>query len=315
MLHVTNGESVIRSFRAASIPGSYLSWFDALHDGPVPFASTLDALANVRAEALSHFGWGAYDHIRSAFAARDRAIADFRRHDEVVLWFEHDLYDQLQLVQLLDWFSGQVLASVRLSLIQINAYPGVQSFYGLGQLTGAQLAGLLPTRKPVTAGQLAIAREVWQAFRAPDPAVLVELTGRELPEMPFLGAALGRFLEEYPSVHDGLSRLERQIVRAAAPGHMRRQEIYQGSQQPEECRWGDASVYWRIEALASVPVPALDRTTGGDYAVSEIGRQLLAGTADWIRARGGIDVWLGGVHLRGTEARWRWNNDERALTA
>src|SRR6185369_6885619 len=106
MLHITNGESVIHSFRASSITGSYLSWMDVLHDGPVPYTSTLEALSDLRAQALQKFRWGSYDEIRSAFAARDRALLDFQRHDEVVLWFEHDLFDQLQLIQILDWFSG-----------------------------------------------------------------------------------------------------------------------------------------------------------------------------------------------------------------
>src|SRR5207302_92319 len=101
------GESVVLGLRDGSIPGGYLSWSDPLHDGPVPRASSLQNLSDARAEALSSFGWGAYDDIRSTFAARDGVLADFRSHEEVVLWFEHDLYDQLQLIQLFDWFSGQ----------------------------------------------------------------------------------------------------------------------------------------------------------------------------------------------------------------
>ena len=52
MLHITNGESVIRSFRASSIPGSYLSWMDVLHDGPVPYTSSLDELVLKRCSSL-----------------------------------------------------------------------------------------------------------------------------------------------------------------------------------------------------------------------------------------------------------------------
>jgi len=313
MLHVTNGESLVHSFREAPLPGSFLSWLDVLHDGPVPFTSTLEELSYLRAHALSGFGWGSYDEIRSEFARRDRAIADFRCHDEVVLWFEHDLFDQLQLVQLLDWFSHQDRTNIRLSLIQINAYPGVQPFHGLGQLTGQQLAELFPSRKPVTSSQLAIGRDVWRAFRAPEPMALFELAGADFPELPFLRAALRRFFEEYPWVSDGLSLMERQVLRAAASGGRRKQEIYQASQKAEECPWGDASVYWRLDALASIPSPALDRITGDEYTVNQHGRELIAGTADRIAARGGIDSWLGGVHLKGKEAQWRWDHAEQRL--
>lgn len=46
--------------------------------------------------------------------------------------------------------------------------------------------------------------------------------------------------------------------------------------------------------------------------VTEIGRAVLAGEADWITLNG-IDRWLGGVRLLGTESAWRWKNRSRRL--
>src|SRR4030095_4862754 len=98
------------------------------------------ALSDVRARVISEFGGeGDYAGLRLEFAERDRTLARFRDHDETVLWFEHDLYDQLQLFQLLDWLSRQDLAGVRLSLIQVGEHPEVPSFHGLGELNGKQL--------------------------------------------------------------------------------------------------------------------------------------------------------------------------------
>jgi hypothetical protein len=314
MLHITNGESVVHSFREGAIPGSYLSWNDVLHDGPVPATSTLSELSDIRAQVLSQLGAGSYDQIRSGFAARDQALADFHQHDEVVLWFEHDLCDQLQLLQLLDWFSAHDLSRARLSLIQINAFPGVEPFHGLGQLKGSQLDELLPTRKPVTVAQLLLARKVWQAFRASDPAALASLITEELAELPFLRKALLRFLEEYPSVRDGLPRAQRQILHVVAAGARRKRDIYAASRQFEECPWGDGSIYWRIDALASTHNPALEKTAPDEYQITEFGRHLLAGKADWVSSSGDVDIWLGGVHLAGAEVSWRWNDDQQTLS-
>lgn len=313
MLHITNGESVVHGFREVSLPGSYLAWNDVLHDGPVPHTQTLDELTGLRARAFSEFGWGDADAIRASLAARNRVLEDFQRHEEVILWFEHDLYDQLQLVQLLDWLAARDLDATRLSLIQINAFPGVEPFHGLGQLTGKQLTQLFPARRPVSSEQLARGREVWQAFRAADPTALAYQARRDLPELPFLRAALVRFLEEYPWVDDGLSRNQRQILRAAASGGQHRREIYEACQRQEQCPWGDASVYWRIAALAAAPAPALERISSEQYAINEHGRRLLDGAEDWIASSGGIDVWLGGVHLEGAQASWRWNDKEHRL--
>ena len=136
--------------------------------------------------------------VRAGFGERDRTLAAFREHEETVLWFEHDLYDQLQLLQILDWLSRQDRDAVRISLIQIDRHAGVSPFFGLGQLSGRQLAELLPVRQPVSPEQFAIGREAWAAFCAPDPTGLAALANSSIPEMPFLSAALTRCLEQYP---------------------------------------------------------------------------------------------------------------------
>jgi DNA-binding transcriptional LysR family regulator len=313
MLHITNGESVVSTFRQARFPGAYLSWVDVLHDGPVPRTETLSELSDIRAQALAGFGWGSYEKIRAEFAARDQMLEDFRRHEEVVLWFEHDLFDQLQLLQLLDWFGRQELGKTRLLLVQVNSYPGVKPFYGLGQLSGPQLVRLFPTRAPVTSAHTVAAREAWQAFGAGDPAGLLQTARQQSPALPFLAAALQRFLEEYPWTSDGLSRSERQILQAAAAGQRTRESIYGESRKLEETPWGDASVYLRISGLASGKTPALAEVQKGEYAITEAGHALLEGNADWIALRGGIDTWLGGVHLAGEQPQWRWDQGQGSL--
>src|SRR3989442_3729013 len=157
MLHVTNGDSVVEGFRQGAIPGVFLPWRDVLHDGAVPHRDSLEALSDVRAGEIARLrGQGDYNAFRAGFAERDATLTAFRDYDETVLWFEHDLYDQLQLLQILDWFSKQDLSGYPLSMIHVASHPEVTPFYGLGQLTGAQLAALLPTRKPVTRQQLAL---------------------------------------------------------------------------------------------------------------------------------------------------------------
>jgi hypothetical protein len=314
MLHITNGDSVVGTFRQVRFPGAYLAWRDVLHDGPVPETTTLSELSDVRARSLAGFGWGVYEDLRAGFAERDRVLELSGKHEEVVLWFEHDLYDQLQLLQLLDWFGGNHNGG-KLSLIQIDSYPGVKPFFGLGQLSGPQLARLFPHRRPVTYSQLDHARDGWRAFRACDPAALLEMAQHDSPALPFLGPALARFLEEYPWTSDGLSRTERQVLQAAAAGRRKRQDIYLESSKQEAVPWGDASVYLRVAGLASGPNPALVEVQKNEYAITDSAQKLLAGKADWITLRGGIDTWLGGVHLTGDKPKWRWDASQRTLVS
>ena len=83
-----------------------------------------------------------------------------------MLWFEHDLFDQLLLIRTLDLLDGR---SAKVSLICIGAFPGFERFVGLGQLNADQLASLAPARVLVTQRHYAIARDVWKEPRRATP--------------------------------------------------------------------------------------------------------------------------------------------------
>lgn len=294
MLHVTNGDSVVESWRRAGLPGVYLPWRDVLHDGAVPQRDTLEQMSDVRAKEIHRLGdYGDYDSLRAEFAHRDATLTGFRNHDEVVLWFEHDLYDQLQLLQILDWFSRQNLGSTKLTMIQIDSHPEVTPFYGLGQLTGEQLTALFPSRTPVTARQLEIGRAGWAAFCGPEPSALTSFAERSDADMPFLQAAIRRWLEEFPSEAARLSRIERELLTAAAAGDTTRESLFLATCRMEPWPWGDNSVYRRIDGLAEAR--ALERR-GDVYALTDYGRGLLAGDREAVAART-VDTWLGGAHV------------------
>jgi hypothetical protein len=205
-----------------------LPWQDVLHEGPVPDVSRAELL-RVRAAFMSACGWGRRSTIQSALERRDRqfrkALRDGRR---VVLWFEHDLYDQLQLLDALalaEGFEGS------LESIVVGSFLGKPSFRGLGELQPDELETLWPARQEVTAETLAEAGAAWQAFRAPEPVALAELA---LERLPFLGAALERLLEELPAVEDGLSRTERQTLQVVAEKELTPLGAFLATQNLEE---------------------------------------------------------------------------------
>ncbi|GIW05484.1 MAG: hypothetical protein KatS3mg060_0289 [Dehalococcoidia bacterium] len=309
MLHITNGDYAGETLQAV-VRGTVLPWRDALHDGPVP-AVPDDALRRIRARFLAsapgYAGGLSEADILGSFEQRDATIAGAAREDEVVLWFEHDLYDQLQLIQVLDRLAKERPA--RLSLICLSTHPEVPDFSGLGQLSAAQLAALFPTRQPVTEGQIALARGAWRAFCAPEPSGLAALaTETALPSLP---AAIRRHLEEYPGLHDGLSRTERQILRLVAEGVVTPAALFRANQRLEEAVWqGDVSFFAVVARLTRGEDPPLrwNGQLAGAVQITPSGLRLLAGEDDHVRLNG-IDRWLGGVHLVGTTVRWRWNGE------
>ncbi|HEX8696235.1 MAG TPA: DUF1835 domain-containing protein [Longimicrobium sp.] len=314
MLHVTNGDCAADVIREAGLPGEVLPWRDVLHEGPVPARLPLEELSAVRARWMDGHGWVAPEvSVAGEFAARDRTLAGFRDHDEVVLWFEHDLYDQLQLVQLLDWFATQDLGTTRLTLVCGDEY--------LGLSTPARLAERFAGRRPVTDAQLALGEAAWNAFRSPDPTAVSSLLAEDTSALPWLDGALRRHLEQFPSTRNGLSRSEQQALEALADGARTLRDVFLAHNHREDPVWlGDAPLVDYVEDLARGDAPLVRIGRNGDglldrgVELTDAGWAVLDEREDRVRLNG-IDRWLGGVHLRGHESPWRWDPGERRLVS
>src|SRR5436853_6427400 len=154
MLHIYNGDSTAGTAKEADLPGEHLAWREALVCGPTPGGLSDHDFRQVRARHLSEAYAVNIQDCAKELREQQKALAQFFDHDEVVLWFEHDLFCQVHLIYLLNWFARRDLGKTRLSLICIDKFPGVEDFRGLGQLNEQQLATLFPTRRKVASDQL-----------------------------------------------------------------------------------------------------------------------------------------------------------------
>ena len=142
-LHVTNGESVSSTLQRTSLGGAVLSWEDALHEGPVP-EQPRAALLRTRAGFLSECGWGTRSAILSSLELRDRQLREaFDGGVPVVLWFEHDLYDQLQL---LDVLALAHEAGAAPEAIVVDSFPGRPQTLGRSGRLKSRLRACRATR-------------------------------------------------------------------------------------------------------------------------------------------------------------------------
>ena len=321
-LNITNGDSAAGTLGEAGIEGKIIPWRDVLHEGPVDSSLTLEELSEQRARFIAERRWDDFAHVSGDFAERDRMIRHLDYFDEIVLWFEDDLYDQLQLIQLLDFLSRSSARQKTISLIQVDGY--------IPPLSAARLKELDSKRPRVTPEQFALAQRAWKAFGSNDPTAISRLLAENTSALPYLAGALRRHLEEFPAVGNGLSRSEREALTAIDEGHATPVAAFlEVAKKQESIFLGDIVFYWFLERLSGsrktalltwkngspvvAPTPKTARSfVKGELKLTTLGYKVLGGDTDWqtinTEAR-----WLGGVEVRPGEPGWRWDAEERAL--
>ena len=263
-LHITSGDIAGRSLAKSGLPGKVFVWHDILYDGPRrpgwPDEDTLHA----RAAFLEASTAGGLDrqYVLETLRHQYHKLAEGASgNKEMVLWFDACLFDQSMLAHILACLRHRNARNVE--LLCVDAFPGIDPFHGLGQLQPEQLASLFDNRRPVTDAQFNFAAQVDAAFATREFGALTALSKITDAPLPWVPAAVARWLQERPDPAAGLGRLERLALTAIRSGCETPGKIYASvaaAETPPQF-WGDTTLWARINALAD-RVPPLVRIEG-----------------------------------------------------
>ena len=319
MLHITHGDMAAELLRSARLPGEVLTWRDPLIEGPVPGSKGAEALRQTRAETFARIYYiNPYD-VQQQFAERDGQV-ERHKSGEFVLWFESDLFDQLQILQVLEMLDRLSVEPEKIAVCCIDSYPGLVRFNNITELAPTEFGELYERRPRLRKETLRLAKAAWLAFIDSTPERMLALDLSNARQLPFLREAFDRLWQEYPNRTNGLSLLQNRILQALDKGLKTAWQVYTRVNSQEKRVFLDFLLMWphvvqltsaRHQLIAFEPYDASAPASARPLRITDTGREVLAGEKDHIRING-IDRWIGGVHLETQKTIWRY--DEQLAT-
>jgi hypothetical protein len=320
-LHVRCGSDIRSTLTDAGFAGDFLEHAYPYVQGPV---TDDDNSLTLRAEFLV----GAFGgHLQATFAdvlarchdEEQRLASSARDYERIVLWMEHDSYDQLVLVRCLASYA-RVGAPRVLELVATGRFPGTTRFIGLGQLPPEALRLLWSQRRAVTTEQLDLGAEAWRALSSDDPRMLAAIMRTGTSALPLLAPALHRHLRELPSVENGLSLTEQLILEILAEQSMDMAHAFVSLRdEREQLPWlGDWGFDHIVECMWRSSSALIERTKDANcwmldrLAITDRGRAVLSGTTDWLSLAPPAR-WVGGVRIEPGGRNWRWDEARREV--
>lgn len=307
-LHIRCGHDIQHGLKLAGFCGEYLAFFDPFCQGPVrdlPLEQLIRLRSQFTAETYSLDIADATAQAENAYAPLQayQSSPDTQKWQKIILWFEHDSYDQLILAFLLSFFSRHA-PNAPLELICIDQIPGVQDFIGLGQLSPELFRYLWDNqRKPVSQAQLTLGETVWQALCAETSAPLQQLSASGTPAIPLMAKALQRHLAELPDTRTGLSLTETLALQLLDDtGPITVGKLFgRYMREREPLPWLGDLMFWAIiRTLIDARQPLIKIISENaewprqEICITDIGQQVLSGKLNYLSLMKS-PRWVGGI--------------------
>ncbi|MDH5693205.1 MAG: DUF1835 domain-containing protein, partial [Gammaproteobacteria bacterium] len=333
-LHIRCGTDIQEPLKACGFTGDYLEISNPFPQGPVPHYEPVEAFIETRARFIrenygkdmpSDVAKERIDNTEKEIENVEQVLRTLpKKYQRVVLWFEHDPFDQLCKAYVCAHLAELDLKDTKVECIQIDHFPGVKKFIGIGQLsqTPEVLLTLWPQRHTLTPAMIAYGSRIWQGFVNDDPTSLWHLTQEKESPLPHMQAAAKRMLMELPWTGNGLGLTEHLVLSVLAEhGPMRPGAIFNIlTTELEPLPYlGDIMLLTVLRPLfenepASIEVieffPNEHPMRSMRLAISKLGIRLLRGELNLMAVGNSRYVReLGGVRIKAGEKNWVWSNE------
>ncbi|MRH99554.1 DUF1835 domain-containing protein [Kriegella sp. EG-1] len=214
LLHITNGDSFTEKLKTLNLKGDIITWREMLCEGKTLTNVGSETFWKTRFEFLNKN----YKVSKSWFIEKTlkeyRTLCNHKQEDKIVLWFEYDLFCQINMIAVISWLKTH-RKYAEITLVCSGKEDETEKMYGLCDLNNEQLLNLYENRVTLTQDDIEYADYVWQLYCSDNPIRLENLSDFENYQFNYLSEAVKNHLFRFPSIKNGLNKMENNILQLA----------------------------------------------------------------------------------------------------
>lgn len=210
-LHILNGDSSRYLIEKSGLKGDYLVWREMLCEGPLEKEVGNDQFWKTRyqfyQETLKVDKLDYYDRVIKELVL----IEDLSSYDEVVLWFEYDLFCQVNLLAACSYLLRYYKKDILYYLICVGEQKESDEMVSLGHFTPQEFPQLYTSKVKLSRSDLLFADTSWKLFAQGAKEQLETFDFSKKKKFKYLKRAIDQHLEN-SNRRAGLTGLERHIL-------------------------------------------------------------------------------------------------------
>ena len=290
LLHITNGDSFTNRLGTLNLKGDVITWREMLCEGKTLTNVGSETFWKTRFEFLNKN----YKVSKSSFIEKTlkeyRSLCNHKKQDQIVLWFEYDLFCQVNMLAVISWLKTH-RRYAEISLVCSGKKAGSNKMFGLNELTNEQLLKLYKNKVVLKQDDIEYADYVWQLYCSDNPIRLENLTDFKNYQFDYLSEAVNSHLHRFPSIKNGLNDMENNILNLSHEKSFKSKKELLGSilKNQGTLGFGDSQYERAISRLKPL------FTSFNPVKLSQKGLEILEGKTNYYSGIQDNDVYLGGA--------------------
>ncbi|WP_372744055.1 DUF1835 domain-containing protein [Lutibacter sp.] len=223
-VHVLNGDAILPIFKKSNIQGDVVIWREMLCDGPLDTIVASDEFWKKRyAFFEENFAVSKLEYFDKTIKELLK-IDDLAEYDEIVMWFEFDLFCQVNLIALCSYLLQNYRKDVTYHLVCPGKVKGKERMQTLADFTSEDYKKLYENRLKISKNNLIFADESWKLYVENNAEKLKKFNFKKWSKFEYLQLAINEHLKRFPQ-ENGLNEIENKIIKIVATEALTSAEI------------------------------------------------------------------------------------------
>ncbi|WP_224490442.1 DUF1835 domain-containing protein [Robertkochia flava] len=214
-LHITNGDSLTNALQKLDLKGDIVTWREMLCEGKTTIDVGSESFWRQRYEFLHSRYQVSKKKFIDLTLKEYRNLCNHKKQQEIVLWFEDDLFCQVNMLGVLSWLLKH-RRDADIFLVKLSKKNKKGQFIPLSELSNSELKKCYTKKELLSRDDIEYADFMWQLYCEKNPLRLLNATHQEREAFPFLNPAIHAHCKRFPTVKNGLNFLENRMIQLAA---------------------------------------------------------------------------------------------------
>lgn len=223
-LHIVNGDSTASILKQTSIEGDIVVWREMLCEGSVCNEVGSDAFW------LKRYNYFEKELGLDRLEYYDKTIKEIIKleevanYNEVVLWFEYDLFCQANLMALCTYLLENYSKSVNYYLVCTGKVKGNEQLQTLADYAPENYPKLHENKIKLSRNNLLFAKQCWELYVENNPEKLKGFDFNQQPKFAYFQLAINQHLERFPKIN-GLNQIQQKILETINVNNFKKKQI------------------------------------------------------------------------------------------